>query len=253
MLVSAGAIWPQSLGFFRAESWKRELPALYTELATLGGPAKRRLAHPTAPAVLSATAYCATAAARAAIEALYVSTRRGERAFTFWSPEHAANLVARFTAPPGIVQRATAWDVSVQMDLDDGGVVSVAAPFSGAAAFPETVPPARRPASSRSRGAGAALVGGRALVAAAPRLLGGGAPDAIDVVWRLSWAEKVALEAFWRGPAARGARWLAVPGWLTQLGVPAGARCRFSGPLSIAAEAPFWAVSAMLETDVGPA
>jgi hypothetical protein len=251
MLVSSGAAWPQSLGFFRAESWKRELPSLYTELATLGGPAKRRLAHPVAPAMLSATAYCATASARAAIEALYVVTRRGERAFTFWSPEHAANLVARFTGPPAIVQRDTAWEVAVQMDVDDGGVVTVPAPFSGAAAFPDAVPPARRPASSRSRGDAAVPVGGRVLAAAAPRLLGGGAPDAVDVVWRLSWEEKVALEAFWRGPAARGARWLAVPGWLTQLGVPAGARCRFSGSLSIAADAPFWAVSATLQTDVG--
>jgi hypothetical protein len=248
MLVATAPLWPLTgAGFAIAASFQRVEPSLISIFETASKLEKRRLLHPRAPSRVSLSYHCETAAEASAIDAQWTSSRRGERAFSWRHPEFGTNTVARFTGPPQISPKGQGFVVAVELEADD--TLIPPEPFSGSAVWPVTIPAPQKASVSRARGSGAVRVeiGARTM----PRLLEGSSPEKLTLSFLCDFDERTAFLAFWRGPAARGARWLAAPGWAVSVGLPANCQTRLSGDLTVTVQPPYFVISVEVEAKAG--
>lgn len=250
MLPAPALVWPLTgAGFAMADGFTRTEPSLVTAFETDSGIEKRRLSHPVAPSNLQIQYHCETAGEAGVIDAIWTGSRRGERTILWRHPEFGTNTVARFVGPPMIAPKGVGFVVKVELEADD--TLAPAAPFSGTRDWPTTLPAPHRPSASRTRGAGAlrAEAGARPM----PRLVETGSLETLALTWLCDFDERTAFLNFWRGPAARGARWLSPPPWATSLGLVPTAQTRFSGDLTVTVAAPYFEISVGLEARAGVA
>lgn len=248
MLQPTAPLWPLvGAGFPMADGFQRVEPSLLSVFDTASKLEKRRLAHPRAPSRVSLSYHCATLAEAAAIDAQWTNSRRGERAFSWRHPEFGTNTVARFIGPPQFAPKGLGFVASVELEADDTLVPPE--PFAGAGVWPTAIPAPQKSSVNRTRGDGAMRVetGARAM----PRLLEGGAPERLSLSFLCDFNERAAFLMFWRGTAARGARWLAAPDWASAVGLPASCQTRFSSDLTVSVQAPYFVIDVDIEAKAG--